>query len=315
MSMWLRQMVMPFKGTFKMSKWASIEWPTVGLAVLIYVGWLALTFFHTHLPVWLVVPMGAWLIAWHSSLQHELLHGHPTPWESANRTMGFVPLSLWLPYDVYRSTHLAHHRDEALTHPVLDPESYYWAPEHWRELGPIARALVRIQMTLIGRLTLGPAWNAGCLIRRELTAARANVCSACITWGTHLTSCAVILFWIVGVCEMNPWFYLFGILYPGISLSLIRSFAEHRAHQAITERTAIVENSKILGLLFLFNNLHVVHHEQPNLPWYQIPGWYQRHRETLIFRNGVIVYDTYFDVIRRFLFVLHDDPVYPLPPR
>lgn len=124
----------------------------------------------------------------------------------------------------------------------------------------------------------------------------------------------MILTWIVGVCQMSPWFYLFGILYPGISLSLVRSFAEHRANKAVTERTAIVENARILGPLFLFNNLHAVHHEHPHLPWYRIPGWYQKHRETLIARNGGVVYDTYFDVMRRFLFTPHDDPVHPLTP-
>ncbi len=297
-----------------MPKSTTIEWPTIGLAALIYNGWLALTFFHAHLPIWLVVPTGSWLIAWHSSLQHELLHGHPTRWQGANRAIGFIPLSLWLPYDVYRSSHLAHHHDETLTNPLLDPESYYWAPKRWSELGPVARLIVRIQTTLIGRLTLGPTWNAGCLIMRELASARANVRYALVTWGTHLVGCAMILTWIVGVCQMSPWFYLFGILYPGISLSLIRSFAEHRANKVVTERTAIVENARILGPLFLFNNLHVVHHEHPHLPWYRIPGWYQKHRETLIARNGGVVYDTYFDVMRRFLFTPHDDPVHPLTP-
>jgi fatty acid desaturase/ABC-type phosphate/phosphonate transport system substrate-binding protein len=269
-----------------------------------------MTYFHAQLPIWLVVPMGSWLIAWHSSLQHELLHGHPTRWQSANRAIGFVPLSLWLPYDVYRSSHLVHHHDETLTNPLLDPESYYWAPKRWSELGPVARLIVCVQTTLIGRLTLGPAWNAECLIKRELASARANVRSACVTWGTHLVGCALILTWVVGVSAISPWFYLFGFLYPGISLSLVRSFAEHRASQAVPERTAIVENARILGLLFLFNNLHVVHHEHPHLPWYRIPGWYQKHRETLIERNGVVVYDTYFDVMRRFLFKPHDDPVH-----
>jgi len=63
---------------------------------------------------------GAWLVAWHSSLQHELLHGHPTPWQGVNRAIGLIQLSLWLPYDVYRASHLAHHQDETLTNPQHD---------------------------------------------------------------------------------------------------------------------------------------------------------------------------------------------------
>ena len=90
-----------------MTESKSIEWPTVALAIFIHAGWLALTFLHAFLPIWLLVPMGAWLIAWHSSLQHELVHGHPAGSQRVNRAMGSVPLSLWLPYDVYRTSHLA----------------------------------------------------------------------------------------------------------------------------------------------------------------------------------------------------------------
>ncbi|ACK51746.1 fatty acid desaturase [Methylocella silvestris BL2] len=288
-----------------------IEWPTIGLAAFIYGGWAVLTFFHAHLPIGLVALLGAWLIAWHSSLQHELLHGHPTAWPRVNHAIGLVPLSLWLPYDVYRRSHLAHHRAETLTDPSNDPESYYWREEEWGSLGPLGRCLVRWQTTLAGRLTLGPAWSAGRLFARELAHARKNPRDALAVWGAHLFGCAAALIWIVGVCEMSPWFYLFGIVYPGTSLSLIRSFGEHRAAGAVSERTAIVENARILGPLFLFNNLHVVHHERPDLPWYRIPGWYRKHREELIAKNGGRVYDGYSEIARRFLFKPHDAPVHP----
>ncbi|WOJ89044.1 fatty acid desaturase [Methylocapsa polymorpha] len=297
-----------------MPKSTTIEWPTICLAAFIYGAWSALTFFHAHLPIWLVTPFGSWLIAWHSSLQHELLHGHPTCWRSANRAIGLVPLSLWLPYDVYRASHLAHHHDETLTDPLHDPESYYWTPKSWSKIGAVARLVVWSQTTLIGRLALGPAWNAGRLLARELAPARTNAREALVAWTTHFLGCVAVLIWILDVCEMSPWFYLFGIVYPGISLSLVRSFAEHRAAKVVAERTAIVENAGILGPLFLFNNLHVVHHDHPNLPWYRIPGWYQKHRETLIAKNGGVVYDGYLDILRRYLFAPHDGPVHPLAP-
>jgi fatty acid desaturase len=223
-------------------------------------------------------------------------------------------LSLWLPYDLYRTSHLAHHRGEILTNPLHDPESNYWTPEEWSKLGSVARIIVRLQTTLIGGLTLGPAWSIGHLLVRELTSIRTSSRNTLVTWATHLLGCAVVLTWAVGICKMSPWLYLLGVVYPGISLSHLRSFAEHRANESVTERTAIVENANILGLLFLFNNLHVVHHDHPNLPWYRIPGWYRKHREALIAKNGGLVYDTYFDVMRRFLFKAHDNPVHPLAP-
>ena len=59
------------------------------------------------------------------------------------------------------------------------------------------------------------------------------------------------------------------MIVPEIALLLIRSFGEHRARPGARERTAIVEGSWILGPLFLFNNLHSVHHDEPTMAWYE----------------------------------------------
>ena len=95
---------------------------------------------------WLLVPTvyAAWLLAvvachalgrmagsvllilatcWFTSLQHELIHGRPSRHRRVNRLMGLAPLAVWYPYDLYRHSHLAHHRDELLTEPGIDPES------------------------------------------------------------------------------------------------------------------------------------------------------------------------------------------------
>ncbi|WP_245257513.1 fatty acid desaturase [Methylocapsa acidiphila] len=291
-----------------------IEWPTIGLAAVIYGGWLAATYFQSQLPVWLLAPMGAWLVAWHSSLQHELLHGHPTPWRGVNRALGFAPLAFWLPYDVYHSTHLAHHKDDALTDPRQDPESRYWTCEDWSRLGPLARFAVRAQSTLVGRLALGPIWVPMGLFIGELRAARSHPRRSVEVWFPHLLACTVTFFWIVAVCRMSIWLYLFAIVYPANALSLLRSFAEHRVANKIAERTAIVENARLLGALFLFNNLHVVHHDHPALPWYRIPGWYRDHRVLILQKNGGLVYNGYFEVARRYAFMWRRDPIHPFSP-
>ena len=82
---------------------------------------------------------------------------------------------------------------------------------------------------------------------------------------------------------------------------LVRSFAEHRAESDVEERTAIVENAPVMGLLYLYNNLHVVHHDRPTLPWYEIPGWYRANRDRLVQENGGLVYRGYLDIARRYL--------------
>ena len=92
---------------------------------------------------------------------------------------------------------------------------------------------------------------------------------------------------------------------------MIRSFAEHRAANGVFERTAIVENAPFFGLLFLYNNLHAAHHEEPMMPWYEIPNWYRANRERLIRENNGLVYNGYWDVARRFFWVSHDRPQHP----
>ncbi len=290
---------------------AAVEWPTAALTVAIYGGWLALTLAWQSLPVWVLVAGGAWFIAWQSSLQHEILHGHPTRSRRVNRLLGIVPLSLWIPYERYRRSHLLHHVDERLTDPFDDPESYYWEPGAWEALGPVGRFLVRAQTTLLGRLVIGPAWTVWQFLRAEVAAVRAGDREARRVWAEHLLWCIPVVLWVTVVCGMPLWLYILAFVYPGTSLMLVRSFAEHRAAEGVAERTAIVENAWILGPLFLFNNLHAVHHEAPTVPWYRIPAWYAANRERLVRENGGLVYDGYLDVARRFLLRSHDGAVHP----
>lgn len=291
---------------------AAVEWPTLALVLGTYAAWLAVTFFHASLPLFVVVPVGALVITLHSSLQHEILHGHPTPSRRLNRVLATPPLSLWLPFERYRISHLLHHRDERLTDPLDDPESRYWTDSEWTGLCRLGRWIVAAQQTLLGRLILGPVWSIGTFLADEARAVLRNEGPARRIWRAHLLHLVPVLAWLLFVAKMNLIFYIFAIVYPGTSILLIRSFAEHRAESGIFERTAIVERSWLLGPLFLFNNLHAVHHTWPTLPWYDIPARYRLHRERLIAENGGLVYVSYWDVARRFLLQPHDAPTHPL---
>jgi len=288
-----------------------IEWPTIGLTALIYGGWLGLIWFHDALPGWVLFPLGTWVIAWHSSLQHEFVHNHPTRWRQVNWALGFPPLSLWLPYERYRRLHLVHHIDARLTDPLDDPESRYWTASAWQGVSPTRRFLARCQATLLGRLTVGPFLMIAAFLRDEARRAVRNG-SVRQIWMMHLLGVIVVLGWVHGVCGMSVTAYLLGFVLPGTSLLLVRSFAEHRADSEVDRRTAVVENSWIFGVLFLFNNLHAAHHRRPALPWYTLPNYYRTARETLLEANGALVYQGYGDVFRRFLVQPHDRIVHPL---
>ena len=290
---------------------AAVEWPTVTLAVVIYSAWFALTYWHERVPLWLLVPLGAWLVCWHSSLQHEILHGHPTRNARLNRMIGYPPLTLWLPFDRYRAEHLQHHTDEQLTDPLDDPETRYVTLQSWIELGPVGRALVRAQSTLLGRLVIGPFWAIGTFLRSELIAAVANVPRSRAIWGWHILALGAVLSWLALVCGMSVWLYVSAFVIPGTSLMLIRSFAEHRADPKVTRRTAVVEDYGPLALLFLFNNLHAAHHARPHIPWYRLPAFYRANRQLLTAQERGPFYGSYGEIFRRFLVKPHDAPIHP----
>ncbi|MEQ1615756.1 MAG: fatty acid desaturase, partial [Hyphomicrobiaceae bacterium] len=249
---------------------------------------------------------------WQSSLQHEILHGHPTRGAALNRAIGFAPLALWLPYDRYRATHLQHHHDERLTDPLDDPESRYVTLEDWQRLGTLGQLALRAQATLAGRLVIGPFWVIGHFLWDEARDVMAGVPGRSRMWGEHLTAVALILLWLYFVCAMNLWFYLFVFAIGGTSLMLIRSFAEHRADAAEIKRTAVVEGHGPLAWLYLFNNLHAAHHARPQLSWYRLPAFFRANRALFVDTARGPYYSGYGEVFRRFLLRPHDRPIHPL---
>ncbi len=291
--------------------WRRIEWPTVLLAITIYGGWLAITWSYDAVPWWVHLLIGGWFLGWHGSLQHETIHGHPTPWRRMNDAVGGLPLGLWLPYGLYRASHMAHHAAD-LTDPVDDPESYYVLPRTWRKLGSIGRGLYWIHNTAVGRMLLGPpiallkfVWaECGRLMRGDSSHLR--------HWGPHLIGVSLVLSWVVGICNMPLWFYVLAYVYPGAALTALRSYAEHRPDAEPAHRTAIVE-SKLLGILYLHNNLHVLHHDAPQIPWYEYPAVYRRRRREMIEANGGYFFANYWQLFRRYGLWPKDHPVLVAP--
>ena len=145
-----------------------VELPTLLLIFAVYAGWFVVTYAYGRWPLWVVVPAAILLITLHGSLQHEIVHGHPTRWFDFNRALGMIPLSLWLPFERYRQTHRIHHNDERLTDPLDDPESYYWTPDEWSRVGPLTRAFLRVEQTLAGRVIIGCFWRIVRFLRSEL---------------------------------------------------------------------------------------------------------------------------------------------------
>jgi fatty acid desaturase len=118
-------------------------------------------------------------------------------------------------------------------------------------------------------------------------------------------------YWIFGVCGITLLEYVVLFAYPGLALTLLRSFAEHRPAADPAHRTAIVETGPLMSLLYLNNNLHSVHHNRPDAPWYRLRAIYRDGRAAILTGNGGYRFRGYAAVLRRFLLTVKDSPEYP----
>ncbi|MFC6377342.1 fatty acid desaturase [Tatumella terrea] len=268
--------------------WRS-ELPTWGLIVAIYAGWFGVFALHKTLGLLLTTLILIWFTAWYMSLQHELIHGHPTRYRWLNQLFGLTPLAVWFPYGVYRDSHLAHHRNESLTHPGADPETYYFSAGAWQQFGPVQRAIIRLRNTFPGRLLIGPLID----IARTLKQLLSDICGlrfrALGMWAVHCSLLLLVFHW-VRLHDFSVIYYLLAVTYPALALTKVRSFFEHRAADDPAARSVINEAGVVWRLLFLNLNYHSVHHDLPGVPWYGLRKLYQRDRENYQHKNqGFVV--------------------------
>jgi fatty acid desaturase len=286
-----------------------VEWPTLGLIVLVYAVLGSLVWFHAILPWWVLLLVGSYFACLHTSLQHEVLHGHPTRKWWINEALVFLSPTLWLPYNRYRDTHLHHHNNQLLTDPEKDPESYYLLPDQWSESSVVKRWFFEVNQTLGGRMLIGPAVSIVRFWSEDVALAVRGERQRQKAWGLFALSCASVLAFVM-LCGMPVWQYVLLIAYPGISLALVRSYCEHQAAENVNHRTIIVECSKFWSLLFLNNNLHVAHHEKPALAWYLLPAYYRADRDLLIAQNNGYLM-SYATIFRRHFFSAKEPVAYP----
>lgn len=277
-----------------------MNWRTLWVACIILGAFILWSLSFASLPLWLAAPLGSVLLTWYGSLQHETIHGHPTRSRRLNTAIGGLPLSLWVPYPIYRLTHIQHHRHSGrrLTEVGHDPESFYLPPGHLARAGRIRRAILSANCMLAGRLTLGPALAIITFWSEEWRYLWTDRQRRRI-WVAHIFGAAAVLAWVSGVCHISPLVYVLLVVYPSISLTHLRSFAEHRADDHSKPRTNVVETNPFWGLIFLNNNLHVAHHAHPHLPWHELPRVWREMRQVDVPSGQV--FKGYGEVARKYL--------------
>ena len=289
-----------------------IEWATLGLFAGFYVAWLVVISLHRSLPWPVSVALLALLGGFYMSLQHEALHGHPTGWRGVNTALAFAPLSFWLPYLGYRSSHMLHHHTD-LTDPQFDPESFYLRPVDWASAGLARRAYILVTRTMLGRLTIGAVHSIARYLWHEIRTIRSNRAAA-RRWAVHLAAAVVLAWWLFVVIGVPVWQYLLGFVVMGQSFTLLRSFVEHCAVAEGT-RSAVVKAGPVMSLLFLNNNLHHTHHAEPSTPWYRLPALHRTLESDDLAAQGAGLYRRgYVEVARRNFLRPFCQPDHPLSP-
>lgn len=288
---------------------SSVEYPTWLALAACYAMWVSSVRFMPDLGWFLFVP-AAIATAFHSSLTHEALHGHPTRNALVNEALVFPGLGLFIPYRRFRALHLKHHNDERLTDPFDDPESFYLCAGNWSSHCAIRRAILGFNGTFLGRMLVGPGLALFAFWHGEARLLARGDRAVWGAWLRHLAGIAPVL-WFVADAGVPLWLYVFGVAYPGMSLIMVRSYIEHRAASNAAHRTAIVEGHWFWRLLFLNNNFHAVHHAQPALAWYRIPEVWQRERAAVLGRNGNYYLPGYGAVVRRWLLRRREPVIHP----
>lgn len=286
------------------------EWPTWALIAIAYGGWAAGLFVLPALSLTAAVVVLTLTAVLHSSLTHEAIHGHPTRIGWLNAVLMALPLTVYVPYLRFRDTHLAHHHDERLTDPYDDPETHFLDPAVWAALPRWRQTVLRFNNTLVGRMTIGPALGITGFVAGDMRLIRRGDTAVLVAWLWHIPG-LLALAWIVAQADVPFWAWALSV-YLAVSMLKIRTYLEHRAHDRASGRTAVVEDRGPLALLFLNNNLHVVHHMHPRVAWYDLPALYAARRDHYLRRNDGYRYRSYAEVFRRYFLRAKDPVPHPL---
>lgn len=289
------------------------EWPTLVALASCYFVWFGLAFHGEFLNPALVAILLGLTTTFYWSLVHEAIHGHPTPSRKFNELLVAIPLGWIYPVTRFRETHLDHHQTGELTDPFDDPESWYMAEGDWLNTQAWMRQILNFNNTLFGRLLIGPLITVPRFVAAELNIIRSGGEKAhelIRNWIWHGLLCTMLAGLLLTYSSIPVWCFIVAA-YLGTSLLLIRTFLEHQASEEYGERTVIIEASCPIAFLFLYNNLHCVHHAKPGVAWFRLPKLYRQQREHFVSENNGYVYRSYIQVICKYFFTMKEPVMHP----
>ncbi len=272
-----------------------IEWRTLFLIILIWFIEIILYIFGGNLPWYIILPILTLCIAQQLSLQHEILHGHPTNIRLVNDILGWLQFGIIWNYQQFKRLHLIHHNDYNLTHPTKDPESFFNYLSDYEKKSWFSKKILMINQYIWGRMLLNPLLGGIHHYRQMFGHSKYWFNTAC-----HFLVFAVF-FMILARYNFPIEIFLIAS-YFAVSLISVRSFMEHRLHTDPNGRIIAVEDYGFWGQLFLNNNFHIVHHQHPKMPWYLIADEYKKNRTEYGQLNHGYVRQSYWQIFQNHIF-------------
>ena len=130
-------------------------------------------------------------------------------------------------------------------------------------------------------------------------------------WVLHIPALAIVAWWVFVVSDFPVWAYLVSA-YIALSILKIRTFLEHQAHERARGRTVVIDDKGPLSWIFLNNNLHVVHHMHPRMPWYRLPKLFASNQGRYLDRNDGYYFKNYNEIFRSYFWRAKDQVPHPL---
>jgi fatty acid desaturase len=249
-------------------------WPTVALffAALAAQAALAALALQAFLPVWLGVAACAICAYAQFTVLHDAVHRSLSKRRWLNEALGAAAaLTLFAPYEAFRRNHLHHHAHT--NDPASDPD-YWVAGETW--LSTAARCLTMLQFHYYSYI-----FKLG---RRDAVWGR--------TWATIAgMALALAAGSALGAGRALLLFWWLPAQLAVAALGFLFDYWPHRPHlgRGRMKDTAVIA-PRWLDPAFLAQNLHLVHHLWPTIPWYRYRAAF-RETEPALREEGGLIWD------------------------
>lgn len=260
-----------------------IAWGTIGLFLGLLAGY-ALVLSSTlvgALPYPVATVILSLLAFVSFTVAHDAGHGNVfklgsrlKPLESVMGWIAAIPFVV-VPYRLFQKIHDRHH---AFTNdPERDPD-YFKGPHDWRAI-----ALTALQLPLRYHLISVTTLRHDLVFRR--------------TYASTLIFLTLTLGSLIGLC-LNG--YALEVLYlvlappliAGPFLAMVFDFIPHFPHKALGRyHNTNIYGGRLLNVLLLGQNYHLIHHMFPRLPWYKYRQVYLRIKPDLE-ANGAAIYES-----------------------